>query len=65
MYSFRKAIVFSLALGITLAATVGVASAATFQSLVSQGYKSGGLMQNKAGIQGWLLKKGMTVFSVG
>ena len=58
MSLFRKAIGFSLALAAIYAATIDVASAATFQSLVSQGYKSGGLTQNKAGIQGWLLKKG-------
>lgn len=58
MYLFRNVIGFVFALAVSFAATVEVASAATFQSLVSQGYKSGGLVQNKAGIQGWLLKKG-------
>lgn len=40
----------------------GAAQAASYASLVSQGYETGALTKNRAGIQGWTVRKGESAY---
>ena len=62
MSGIEKLFQFAFILALSFGSTIYPADAADFRSLISNGYKIGGLSQSKSGSQGWVLKKGKDTF---